>query len=214
MAPPTASSAPRKAAPKAKRPQRKPAVRALSRPQVTAAVRTLAEPRGTARFRAGKALLVTAEKDPTRIYPHFDAIATLLQSDCKIVCWNAILLVGRMAAVDTAHKIDGVLDACLAFVRGPSVASAGNAICCAGQIVAARPDLLERVLPVLLSVETTTYATPECRNVALQQLLTVFEDIWPLVGDRPEIAALVRRQQVNPRVGAARRAQRLVTRLN
>lgn len=215
MAQSSASSTRRRAAPRvAQKPKQKGPVRMLARPQVAGAVRTLGEPRGTARFRAGKALLVTAEKDPARLYPHFDAIAALLASDCKIVCWDAILLIGRLAAVDAAHKVDGVLDTCLAFVRGPSPASAGNALRCAGQILTARPDLLERILPRLLSVETTTYATPECRNVALQQLLTVLEDVWPLVGDRPEIAALVRRQQANPRAGAARRAQRLVTRLD
>lgn len=202
-----ASKTPRKR-PQKKSPAKK-SVRMLSTAQVPAAVRTMAAPSGTARFAAGKALAVTAEKDPSRLYPHFDAIAALLASDCKIVRWNAMQILAPLAAVDDAHKLDAILDAYLAFIRGNNLISAANAIGGAGKIALARPDLLDRILPAILEVAHATYETPECRNVAIGHALDVLQKLWPQVRERREVAEFVRNQRANTRAAVARRAERL-----
>ncbi len=183
--------------------------RMLSRARVAAAVRTMAAPSGTARFAAGKALFVTAEKDPGRVYPHFDAIAALLESDSKIVRWNSIQVLAALAPVDNDHKLEAVLDAYLAFIRGSNMVSAANAIRGAGKIALSRPDLLDRILPPILGVEGATYETPECRNVATGHALDALKELWPSVRRRPEVAEFVRRQRSNTRAAVARRAARL-----
>jgi hypothetical protein len=142
-------------------PRKKPAVRMLSTAQVPAAVQTMAAPSGPARFAAGKQLAVTAEKDPARVYPHFDALAALLDSDSKVVRWNALQIVARLAPADIEHKVDAQLDTVLAPIHGDNLISAANAIQGAGRIAQARPALLDRILPALLSVEHATYATPD-----------------------------------------------------
>ena len=194
--------------PQKKSPKKKP-VRMLSAAQVPTDVQTMAAPSGTARFGAGKALAVTAAKDPHRVYPHFDVIAALLASDSKIVRWNAMQIIAPLAAVDTAHKVDAVLDTYLAFIRGHNLISAANAIGGAGQIALARPDLLDRILPAILAVERATYETPECRNVAIGQVLDALQKLWPSVRGRPEVAAFIHRQQTNTRAAVARRADRM-----
>lgn len=196
--------------PRRKTPKR-PAARMLPESRVAAAVRTMSEPTGTARFAAGKALCVTAEKDPGRVYAHFDAIAALLDSDCKIVRWNALQTLARLAPADVDRKLDGVLDAYLAPIRGDNLISAANAIQGAGRIGAARSDLLERVLPAILSVENARYETAECRNVALGHVLSVLAELGPEVCRRPEVANLIRRQQTNTRAAVARKARGILT---
>ena len=187
----------------------KPGVRVLSRTQVPAAVRTMAEPKGTARFAAGKALVVTAEKAPERVYPHFDAVAAMLGGECKIVRWNAMQVLARLAPVDKDGKIEGVLAAYLAFIRGGNLISAANAIQGLARITLARPDLSARTLPGILSVGNETYETPECRNVAIGHALNALAELWPLVGSRPEVVAFVRKQQGNMRAAVARKAKRM-----
>ncbi len=192
-----------------KRP-RPPAPRVLAPARVPAAVQELAAPSGSARFAAGKALSVTAAKNPGRVYPHFDAIAAGLASDSQIVRWNALRIIAALASADSQRKIDALLDTYLAFIRGGNLISAANAIQGAGCIAYSRPDLLRRILPVLLAVESATYETPECRNVAIGQTLAALEKLGPSVCRRRKVLAFVRRQQTNPRTPVARFAMRLL----
>lgn len=193
--------------------QRNPAPRMLPRARVAAAVQRMAAPKGGDRFEAGKALWVTADKDPGRVYPHFDAIAALLASNSKIVRWNALQIIACLAAVDTARKLDTCLDAYLAFITGGNLISAANAIGGAARIARSRPDLQERMIAAILQVEDATYETAECRNVATGKVLEVLQELGPNVCRRREVAAFVRRQQTNPRAAVARRAKSMLAEL-
>ena len=192
-----------------KRPRTGQSARMLPRSRVPVAVQTMATPSGAARFQAGKALSVTAEKDPDRVYPYFDAIAALLERDSKIVRWNAIQIVASLAAADTDRKLDALLDTYLAFIRGSNLISAANAIQGAGRIARCRPDLLNWIVPAILAVERATYETPECRNVAIGKALDALRELGPSACRRPEVAAFVRRQKANTRAAVARRAERM-----
>jgi len=195
--------------PPRKKPRKGQSTRMLTRAQVSTAVRTMAAPSGAARFAAGKALSVTAEKDPSRVYPHFAAIAALLDSSSKIIRWIAIQIVALLAPADTDHKLDALLDKYLAFIRGSNMVSAANAIRGAGQIARCRPDLLDRIIPAILEVERATYETPECRNVAIGQALDALSELGPSVCRRPEAAGFIRRQRANTRAAVARCAARM-----
>jgi len=181
--------------------------------QVPIAVQTMAAPSGTARFAAGKSLVVTAEKDPARVYPHFDTIASLLESDCKIVRWNALQICALLAPVDTARKVDPLLSAYGACVRGDNLVSAANAIKGLCQIARCRPDLVDRIVPLVLDVEHATYATAECRNVAIGQALNALWEAGPHVRGGADVTAFIRRQRENPRAAVASRAERMTTEL-
>ncbi len=198
-----------KAPNKATKTKTKPVVRVLSESQVAKAVETMSASSGTARFAAGKALTVTAAKDPARVYPYFDAIAALLASDSKIVRWNAMLILPLLAPVDQDGKLPAILDAYLSFIRGSNLISAANAIGGAGKIAASRPELLDRILPAILEVEGATYETPECRNVAIGQALDALGEVWSNVRGRAEVASFVRRQLTNSRTAVARRAEKM-----
>ncbi len=192
---------------------KRPAPRMLTRAQVRGAVQTMGMPKGTARFGSGKVLAFTAEKDPARVYPYFAQIAALLASDSKVVCWNALQIIGRLAAVDTQHQVDGVLARYLGFIGGNALISAANAIQGAGRIAGCRGDLLEQILPALLAVEAANYETAECRNVALGHVLDILAELGPGVCRRPDVAAFIHRQETNSRVAVARRASRMVAEL-
>jgi hypothetical protein len=187
--------------------RKRPPVRMLSRAQVPGAVATMAAPTGTARFAAGKTLAVTAGKDPARVYPYFDAIAGLLESGSKVVRWNAMQVIARLAAADTGRKLDGILDAYLGFISAGNLISAANAIQGAGKIGQHRPDLVNRIVPAILEVERATYETAECRNVAIGHALEAFQELGPSVCRRPEVAGFIRRQMRNTRAAVARCAE-------
>lgn len=185
-------------------------LRLLSRAQVPAAVAAFAAPSGTARFTAGKTLHATAVRDAGRVYPYFDAIAELMGSDCRIVCWEAIRVIAELAAVDTNHKVDALLDRYLAFVSGDSMVSAANAVRGAGKIGHARADLLDRIVPAILVVERATYRTAECRNVVIGHALATLREMGPRIIARPDVLDFVRRQTSNSRRFVARCAENIL----
>lgn len=185
-------------------------VAALPPAKVAAAVKTMAAPSGTARFAAGKALAITAAKDPARVYPYFDEIAPLLESDSKVVCWNAMQILASLAPADDGHRLDSVLDSYLAFIRGGNLVSAANAIGGSARIGKCRPDLLDRILPAILGAERAVFGTAECRNVAIQQTLDALLELGPDVCRRPEVIKFISRQTTNPRPAAAKRARQLM----
>lgn len=194
--------------------RKRPAVRMLSPTRVPAAVQAMAVPFGTARFAAGKALALTAARDPRRVYPYFDVVAALLESESKIIRWNAIQIIASLAQADSDRKLDALLDTYLAFIRGGNLISAANAIQGAGRIVRGRPDLLGRIIPAILGVERATYETAECRNVAVGQVLGVLSELWSSVCRRPDVAKFVRRQKTNTRAAVARQAERMAADLS
>lgn len=186
------------------------AVRILTRAQVPAAVKKMAAPSGTDRFAAGKALAVTAEKDPGRVYPYFDAIAAVLESPSKVVCWNTLQILGKLVPVDVDRQADTVLDILTGFIRGNNLVSAANAIQTLSKIAQGRLDLHDRIVPAILEVEQANYATAECRNVAIGQVLGVLQELGPAVCRRHDAAAFIRKQRANPRVAVARQAERMI----
>ncbi len=188
-------------------PRKQKTVRALSGAAMLSALRKMSEPSGTARFEAGKAISATAAKDPRRVYPHFDAIRALMQSDCKLVRWNAMQILTRLAAADEDHKLDAIVDDLLAMIRGENLINAANAIRGLGSIALHRPDLHDRIIRGMLAVEGATYETPECRNVAIGGALTALKELGAEALDRKDVAAFVRRQCDNTRKAVARRAQ-------
>lgn len=209
MAAPQSSRSPRSVSPRGKSKaakRKKAAPRLLTRAQVDAAVVALAAPAGTGRFAVGKALAATAERDPARVYPHFDAIAGLLGSASKIVRWNVLQMLGALAPVDPSRKLDDVLDRYLEFIQCGNLISAANALQGAGRIAAARPDLHDRIIPAILAVERATYETAECRNVAIRQALDALAAMGPMVCGRRAVRAFVKRQRSSPRAAVVQRA--------
>ncbi len=167
-------------------------------------------PSGTARFAAGKALVATARRDPPRVYPHFDAIAALLGSPSKVVCWNATQIIASLAHADADGRIDAVLDAYLSLITSGNLVSAANAIEGAGRIASCRADLVEQIVPALLDVQRASFKTAECRNVAIGAALKALEALGTDVCRRADAAGFIRRQQDNPRAAVARQARSMV----
>src|SRR5208283_4925747 len=95
----------------------------------------------------------------------------MLDSENNIFKWNAILIIGNLAAADSEDKVGPILDRYLAPVCGPVMITAGNIARGAAKIALARPRFADRIARALLKVERANYQTPECRNVALGRVV-------------------------------------------
>jgi hypothetical protein len=186
------------------------ATRTLAGVKIAKAVQRMGAASGTDRYAAGKELIATAEKYPERVYPHFAAVARLLGSDAKIVRWEAQRILALLAGVDAENRMEPLLDAYLAYIRGSNMISASNAIKGAGEIARARPELRDRIVAAILQVEQAAYETPECRNVAIGHALEALKGMWTEVGRDEAVRGFVDRQVGNTRAAVARRARELL----
>jgi hypothetical protein len=163
--------------------------------------------RARIRFGCLKVLRLLSERRPSMLYPHFDQFVSLLGDDNSILKWGAIIIIGNLAVVDQDNKMDVLLDRYLQPILGPVMITAANTINGAAKVALAKPHLMDKVVCALLQVETATYQTPECRNVALGHALKSLALVFNHVRDRQPIIEFARRQLRNRRNAVQRRAR-------
>ena len=165
--------------------------------------------RAAVRRDKGKYLRDLSEREAPALYPYLDVLAGLLGHPNSIIQWNAMRTLANLAPADREGKLDCLLDAYLARIRGPVMITAAHAIQGAATIAAAKPHLADRIAAEILGVEKAKYATPECRNVAIGHALEALRKIAPLLADKQLVRAFARRQESNVRPATARKAGRL-----
>lgn len=165
-----------------------------------------------ARVRYGclKVLRLISERKPAVVYPEFDRLVALLNSENNILQWSAIIILGNLAAVDAQRKLDEILTRYLRPIAGPVLITAANTIGGAGKMAAAKPRLADRIARALMRVEAANYQTPECRNVALGRVVESLELFFDQVKDRQSVLEFVRRQLGNARPAVRRKAARFL----
>lgn len=162
------------------------------------------------KFGAIKALRILSERSPELIYPHFDFFASLLQNKNSILRWNAMLILGNLAAVDEDLRTERMIDEYLAPISGPHLIDAANTMRGATAIAAAKPHLADRIAGRILKVERANYATPECRNVAIGHAINSLERLFPILARKRLVQLFVSRQIGNPRNATKKKAERFL----
>ena len=152
-----------------------------------------------AKYGCLKVLRIISEKKPAILYPEFDRLVSLLDSENNIFKWGAILCIGNLAAVDSEGKIDRILDKYLQPISGHVMITAANVIGGAGKIARAKPHLACRIAHALLRVEQAKYQTEECRNVALGHAVASLDLFFEHLDKPQPVVEFVRRQLHNRR---------------
>ncbi len=165
------------------------------------------------RFNSSKVLLAMAQESPETLFPRLRAILKLLDSDNKILKAAAIRTLGRAARVDSRGQITRALGKILRPIAGPDLVVATSAIECAALIARAKPQVMGRVVPALLSVGSGQYRTAECRNIAIGKTLDALLQLDLRSNLRREVEEFVLSQRANSRKSTRERAERLAQRL-
>jgi hypothetical protein len=174
----------------------------------------IASPAARVKFGAAKELRTLSEHEPGRLYSHFDFFDPLRHSENSVLRWNAILVVGNLAAVDSQHKIDAILDDFLAPIRGPHLIDAANTIRAAAAVATAKPYLAGRIAHAILQVESANYQTDECRRVAAGHAIVAFTRLMPLLDDKGPVERFVTRQLESSRAATRKKAQAFLRRFH
>ena len=74
----------------------------------------------------------------------------------------------------------------------------------------AQPYLADKIARRILEVERATYATPECRNVAIGHAIDSLDRLFPRIADKRVVQLFVSQQVDNPRTGTRKKAERFL----
>ncbi len=116
-------------------------------------------------------LIAIAKENPSRLYPHIDTFAKLLDGDNNVLKWTAIIIIGNLAKVDKEKKVDRLIGRLVGFLNAGKLITANNATMALASIAIAKPRYQKQITKELLKVEHYEYDTDECRNIAIGKVI-------------------------------------------
>jgi len=107
------------------------------------------------RSKSFKILLHVSEEQPKVLYPKWDYLADLLDSDNHYQRNISINLLANLAKIDTKNKFEKVFDKYFSNINGDRTMVAGQAALNSGKIAKAKPNLQTQITKRLLNIEKT-----------------------------------------------------------
>jgi hypothetical protein len=157
-----------------------------------------------------KKLLAVAKENPAELYPQLDFWLELLDSKNNIIRWTAIDIVGNLARVDRARKIDVLMGKLLSLLNTGNMITANHAILALANIALAKPELQPKITDELLKVEGYNYDTDECRNIAMGTVIQALDSYFGQLKDKEAAIEFVRRQTKNSRHATKKKAEKFL----
>ena len=162
----------------------------------------ISSPKAHVRYPCAKALTMLSEDKPEWLIPHFDFFVDLLNSEKRILKWNAINTIANLSKVDTEDQIDAIFDQLFGLMNADYMVTVANVIGAAGKIGKAKPQLADRITRELFKVENLSlksHLTLECRNILLGHTIQALDHFYENIENKGDVVSFVERQLDNTR---------------
>ena len=151
------------------------------------------------RYGCAKVLMDLSAEHPEQLYPYMNSFIALLDSNYRILTWNALAIVANLAAVDGDKKFDAVFDKYYGFLDNEYMVTVANTVGNSAKIALAKPYLIPRITAEILKVEdvsVTPHLTEECKRVIAEHAVKTFDLFFDKLGEKEkkEVLAFVERQ--------------------
>jgi hypothetical protein len=166
------------------------------------------------KYGCAKKLIAVAREEPAKIYPNLSFFVELLDSENRIIRWTAIDIIGALARVDTAQKIDELIDGLFSLLNTGDMITANHAISALTDIALAKPEYIPEITSEMLRVEHYNYGTVECRNIAIGKVILSIGTYFDKLADKKEAIDFVRRQTKNTRNATRKKAEQFLKKQN
>ena len=163
------------------------------------------------RYGCAKVLMDLSAEHPEQLYPYMDAFIALLDSNYRILTWNALAILANLAAVDGDKKLDAVFDKYYGFLDNEYMVTVANTVGNSAKIALAKPYLIPRITAELLNIEDvslTPHLTEECKRVIAEHTVKTFDAFFDKLGEKEkkEVLAFVERQLNSSRITLSAKA--------
>jgi hypothetical protein len=162
------------------------------------------------KYGCARRLLAAAKEDPTQLYPRLDFFLSLLDGENRILKWTAIDIIGELARVDGAGKVDKLMVRLFDLLGAGNMITANHAIDALANVALAKPEHQDRITGELLKVEHYSYDTDECRNIAMGAVILAMGSYFDRLPDKEAAVEFVRRQTKNTRNATRKKAEQFL----
>jgi hypothetical protein len=167
--------------------------------------------KGTNKFYCEKIIRRMSEITPELIYPHFDDVVRMLESENKFIKWGGIITLTNLLSEDNEARFRDVFRTFFKLIDSEVMITAVNVINNTWKIIEYYPDLEKHITDKLLTIESNTYThkgkiSSECKNIVLGAVINCFGMYFAISDRKDEIIAFVKRQKNNPRKKVAKAA--------
>ncbi len=169
--------------------------------------------KSTVRFKAAKELGLIAKENPDALFPHFDALAALLDNPSSVLLWNGLIILAQLSRVDSERRFDAIFDRYFSHLWDGKLVTAANVVGGAGVIARARPDLAGRIITEILNVDQISLPTDECHEVIRGEALLAFGDCIDVVKGDSRVMGFARRCLLSTRPSTRKKAEDLLRKL-
>jgi hypothetical protein len=144
----------------------------------------------TERYGSFQVLLSLSQESPATLYPHWDFLAEMLDSDNAYWKLIAVRLLANLTAADSENKFEQVFDKYYNLLND-SVIIAGHITASSGRIARAKPGLQAKITDRLLSIDKTNQ---KHKDLIKAGAIESFGEYFAQSQDRERILDFVRRQ--------------------
>ena len=178
-------------------------------------ISTMENEKGSIKFGCEKIVRLVSEKKPELVYPYFDFLVQLLDSENNFLKWGAIITISNLGSVDSKNQFEKIFNKYYAPVTGPMMVTAANIVGNSWKIAQAKPKLIDRIVDEILKIEKAKYehkgeVSPECNNVVCGHAIDSFEKFFEKVKNQKKIMAFIKRQLNNTRPSVKKRAEKFM----
>lgn len=149
------------------------------------------------RYGCAKVLMDLSEEYPEELYPYMDFFVNLLDSNYRILTWNAMAIIANLARVDKDKKFEAIFDKYYSFLNDEYMVTVANVVGQSGKIALAKPYLVQKITDELLKVENisvTPHLTEECRRVIAEKAIASFDLFFEKIEQKEKVVSFVERQ--------------------
>ncbi len=162
------------------------------------------------RYSFAKELVIISEKEPEKVYPFFDEIVKMLNSDKKVILWSALKIFGNLAVADKDERIAPILPFLLAFLKSGNMITANNTINAIVKIAVADKGLLDDIVLALLKTKDYDYESLEQNNIIAGKAITALIRLFPKTKFQEEVKAFAANYIQSGRPETLARAEELL----
>jgi hypothetical protein len=148
------------------------------------------------RYGCAKVLTDLSEEHPEKLYSYIDSFIDLLDSEYRILTWNAMAIIANLARVDKDKKFDAIFDKYYSFLNDEYMVTVANVVGHSGKIALAKPHLIQKITDELLKVEnipTTPHLTEECKRVIAEKTIGSFDMFYDRIYAKEKVISFVER---------------------
>jgi len=169
------------------------------------------------RYGCGKALMDLSEKYPEKLYLYMDSIIDVLNSEHRILVWNALTIIANLTTVDEKKKFDAIFDKYYSFLSDAYMVTVANGVCNSAKIAMTKPYLIQKITSKLLTVgdiSTTPHLTEECKRVIIEKTIIAFGAFFEKIYDKKDVISFVEPHLSSPRRNLRIEAESLLKKWN